>query len=47
MSTFWVGVLAAISSEAIAFVAVIIYALIKSTRKNNSRRNNQCQDSRD
>lgn len=31
---FWAGVLAVISAEMIAFIAVIIYALIKSGNKN-------------
>ncbi len=30
---FWVGVLSVISAEMIAFIAVIIYALIKSGKK--------------
>ena len=32
---FWAGVLSVISAEMIAFVAVIIYALIKSGSKND------------
>lgn len=30
---FWAGVLAVISAEMIAFIAVIVYALIKSGKK--------------
>lgn len=37
---FWAGVLSTVSAEMITFIAVIIYALIKSSNKNKEKRKN-------
>lgn len=37
---FWTGVLSVVSAEMIAFIAVVIYALVKSANKNKEERKN-------
>lgn len=37
---FWAGVLSVVSAEMIAFIAVVIYAVIKSAKKNKEERKN-------